>query len=252
MTQTSMAAETDMEALFDRVASERARAPEAPKAVALAPAPAPSPATPAAGAESDPFDVFQRVGSITRKLHDALRELGYDQAIDQAVSSLPDTRARLTYIATLTGKAAERTLNAVEQGKAVQESVRADATRLAADWERLYSSQVSADEFRQLGQKTRAFLAGLPARTEQTDAQLLEIMMAQDFHDLTGQTVQRIAKIVQFLEEQLVKLLIDSTPPERRTQLKEEFLTGPVIDPTRSDVVSSQGQVDNLLESLGF
>jgi chemotaxis protein CheZ len=243
MTQTTMEADGDLETLFDRVSSERARAPEAPKA---------APAAQPAGAEQDPFDVFQRVGSITRKLHDALRELGYDQAIDQAVHSLPDTRARLTYIATLTGKAAERTLNAVEQGKAVQESVRADSTRLAADWERLYSSQVSADEFRQLGQKTRAFLAGLPARTAQTDAQLLEIMMAQDFHDLTGQTVQRIAKIVQFLEEQLVKLLIDSTPPDKRSQLKDEFLTGPAIDPTRSDVVADQSQVDNLLESLGF
>ena len=243
MTQTTMEADGDLETLFDRVSSERARAPEAPKA---------APAAQPAGAEQDPFDVFQRVGSITRKLHDALRELGYDQAIDQAVHSLPDTRARLTYIATLTGKAAERTLNAVEQGKAVQESVRADSTRLAADWERLYSSQVSADEFRQLGQKTRAFLAGLPARTAQTDAQLLEIMMAQDFHDLTGQTVQRIAKIVQFLEEQLVKLLIDSTPPDKRSQLKDEFLNGPVVDPTRSDVVADQGQVDNLLESLGF
>lgn len=202
--------------------------------------------------DSDPFDVFQRVGSITRKLHDALRELGYDQAIDQAVSSLPDTRARLTYIATLTGKAAERTLNAVEQGKAVQEAVRTDAARLAADWERVYARQVGVEAFRQLGQETRDFLAGLPARTAQTDAQLLEIMMAQDFHDLTGQTVQRIAKIVQSLEEQLVKLLIDSTPPDKRSQLKDEFLNGPVVDPTRSDVVTSQGQVDNLLESLGF
>lgn len=249
MTQTTMQAETDLEALFDRVSGERARAPEAIKPAPAAPA---AQVAQAAGGENDPFDVFQRVGSITRKLHDALRELGYDQAIGQAVHSLPDTRARLTYIATLTGKAAERTLNAVEQGRAVQESVRADATRLAADWERLYGRQVGVEQFRALGEETRAFLGGLPARTEQTDAQLLEIMMAQDFHDLTGQTVQRIAKIMQFLEEQLVKLLIDSTPPEKRSQLKDEFLTGPAIDPTRSDVVADQSQVDNLLESLGF
>ncbi|MFY9317754.1 MAG: protein phosphatase CheZ [Burkholderiales bacterium] len=247
MTQITMEAETDLEALFDRVASERARGPEPAKATPATPA-----SPPAAGEATDPVDVFQRIGSITRKLHDALRELGYDQVIDQAVNSLPDTRARLTYIATLTGKAAERTLTAVERGKAAQESVRADASRLAADWERLYGRQVGVEEFRALGRETRAFLDGLPARTEQTEAQLLEIMMAQDFHDLTGQTVQRIAKIVQFLEEQLVKLLIDSTPSERRSQLKDEFLTGPAVDPTRSDVVANQSQVDNLLESLGF
>ena len=247
MTQTTMEAETGLEALFDRVSG--ARAPEAIKTAAPAPA---APFAQSPGREDDPFDVFQRIGSITRKLHDALRELGYDQAIDQAVHSLPDTRARLTYIATLTGKAAERTLNAVEQGKAVQESVRADAARLAGDWERLYGRYVGAEEFRLLGQETRAFLGGLPARTEQTNAQLLEIMMAQDFHDLTGQTVQRIAKIVQYLEEQLVRLLIDSTPPDKRSHLKDEFLTGPVIDTTRSDVVADQSQVDNLLESLGF
>lgn len=206
----------------------------------------------AAEVAADSCDVFQRVGEITRRLHDALHELGYDRAIREAADSAPDARARLSYIATLTAKAAERTLNAVEQGRTALQTVRADAARLSAHWERLYGREVGVEEFRLLGRETRAFLSGLPARAEQADAQLLEIMMAQDFHDLTGQTVQRIVTIVQGLEEQLLKLLIDTTPPGKRSQLKEGFLNGPAIDPARSDVLASQDQVDTLLESLGF
>lgn len=240
----------DLEALFERVAAESAAAP----APAAAPAAMPAAAPEAPAAEPlSPTDVFQRVGALTRSLHDALRELGYDKSIGQAVEALPDARSRLNYIADLTGKAAEKVLGAVERGKAQQQALREDAGRLAADWDRLHAGALSVEQFQALAGATREFLRAVPARSGEADRELTEIMMAQDFHDLTGQVVQKIGQLSQRLEEQLVKLLLETTPPERRAQACEAGMNGPVIDAAgRDDVVTSQAQVDDLLESLGF
>jgi len=78
-------------------------------------------------------------------------------------------------------------------------------------------------------------------------------MMAQDFHDLTGQVIRKVVGLATDLEEQLVKLLIDATPEEHRKKVDPAMLEGPVINPEkRSDVVSDQAGVDDLLASLGF
>ncbi|MBI3375638.1 MAG: protein phosphatase CheZ [Betaproteobacteria bacterium] len=248
MTQTSIETEEDLEALFDQIAAKRAQAADAP----VRPCTVHASAAAAPAGEARAADVFKHLGSLTRKLHDALRELGYDQKIEQALHSLPDAQARLSYIATLTGKAAERSLTAVEQAQAVQDGVGSDAARLGARWAQVFANQLGADEFRSLAAETRAFLGKLPDAVAITNAQLHEIMMAQDFHDLTGQTIQRVAKLAQDLEQQLIALLLESTPPERRTQLKDEWLSGPAMDTKPGDVVADQGQVDQLLASLGF
>lgn len=204
--------------------------------------------------ESDPQKAFfLRVGTLTRTLHDALRELGYHKNVEQAVQALPDARARLDYIANLTGNAAERALAAAERGKAMQDEVHATASELAKRWEAVASGQASLREFEGTAGATRAFLTGLPDRAARTNEQFLEVMMAQDFHDLTGQVIHRVVALAQDLEEQLVKLLIEATPPEQRVDPDKGKLSGPVVDAKgREDVVTSQAQVDDLLESLGF
>lgn len=235
-------AEEDLEALFDQVAAQS----QASRAV-----PAAAPTEELSGPVPD--EVFQRIGSLTRSLHDALRELGYDKAVEEAVSALPDTRDRLTYIAELTGKAAERVLAAVEQGQGFQNDLDAHAKKLAAQWERVFSAQMPVEEFKTTAEQTREFLRQLPEHTSQTNAQLTEIMMAQDFHDLTGQVIQRVVKVAQNMEAQLLKLLLEASPPEKRHGAEAEWLTGPAVNAAgRDDVVTSQAQVDDLLESLGF
>lgn len=250
----------DLEALFDSIAAQSAADREAGAKAAAVVAEA-APAAPVAPAANDvpsaepltSYDVFQRIGAVTRSLHDALRELGYDKKVESAVGSLPDARARLAYVASLTGKAAERVLGAVERGQAQQAELRKAAAALGARWASLHAGKLSVDEFKQLAADTHAHFEGLPAETAKVDAELSEIMMAQDFHDLTGQVINRITQVAQSLEDQLVQLLVDATPPEKRNEVEEGFLNGPVISAEgRSDVVTSQTQVDDLLESLGF
>lgn len=194
-----------------------------------------------------PFEVFQRLGALTRKLHDAIQALGYSTEIEKSVQSLPDARARLGYIADLTGKAADRVLSAAEEGREIQERIEKDAKALAEGWKK------SGPPDPELVASTREFLESLPEHAGETNARLSDIILAQDFHDLTGQTIQRVVKLATNLEEQLLKLLLETTPPENREVVQSTELAGPAVPGLAgADTVTGQAQVDDLLSSLGF
>ncbi len=229
----------DLEALFDQVAAQSAAKVVVKEEV------------PAEKKLEQPKDMFQRVGELTRTLHDALRELGYDRSIEQAVSGLPDARDRLGYIAKLTGQAADRALAAVEKGQACLKAGDAERAALAAKWDKLFDGKSSVEEFKALAAETRACLK---KDSVEAHAQFSEVMMAQDFHDLTGQVINRMVTMAQCLEQQLLQLLLESRPEGAPAAANEqEWLTGPAMNAEgRTDVVANQAQVDNLLESLGF
>jgi chemotaxis protein CheZ len=253
----------DLEALFDEIAEQRVWDDSPAEIPAVIPAEAPAVAVQEIATfaapeytmplNEEPHDVFRRVGSLTRKLHDALRELGYDKSVESAVNSLPDARARLNYIAELTGKAADKVLGAVEASQKLNDDMAARAAELDRQWDRLYNHEMSLEEFKSHARENREFIKEICGNSSQMGGHLTDIMMAQDFHDLTGQVVNRIGNMAQGLEEQLVQLLLDTTPPDQRKQVEETFLNGPAINAEgRTDVCSNQSQVDDLLESLGF
>jgi len=81
----------------------------------------------------------------------------------------------------------------------------------------------------------------------------MEIMMAQDFQDLTGQVIKKVIDLAQQVESQLLQLLIESTPAEKRTEVNAGLLNGPVVNALgRNDIVTNQQQVDDLLDRMGF
>jgi chemotaxis protein CheZ len=198
--------------------------------------------------------VFHRVGTMARQLHDTLCELGYDKLVEDTVAALPDAKDRLAYIANLTEQAACRVLNATDIANPIQDKLESDALALAAKWDALFANRMGVEDFKRLAVDTRVFLKqGLPKETGATKAQLLEIMMAQDFQDLTGQVIKKIIGVAQDLESQLMGVLIETMPGERRTESVNTLINGPVINAEgRADVVGTQRQVDDLLDSLGF
>lgn len=246
----AISAEEDLEALFDSVAEGRS---QEPRQVAD---PDRSAGNDAAGAAlpaaEEAQNIHQRLGHLTRLLHDTLYELGYDKTVTALVQGLPDARDRLNYIAKLTGQAAEKALNCVDKGQEIQAGIGAGAKALAGDWKRMFASGATLEEFGEVAQRTRDYLDAVPKRTEELGAVLTDIMMAQDFHDLTGQVIKKVVDLAKYTENQLVEILLKTTPPELRPEM-EHHLAGPVINPRgRSDVVASQQQVDELLDKLGF
>lgn len=239
---TNDADSDELQALFDSVAQEAAT--QAP------------PAAEAADADnwSQQEAVFNRIGHMARALHDTLTQLGYDKIIEKTVTALPDAKDRLAYVANLTEQAACRVLNATDVAGPLVDGMESRSRELGARWDKAFANQLSTAEFRALSEETRAFLnQQLPDKTRATHAQLTEIMMAQDFQDLTGQVIKKIVALAQELESGLMGLLIEVLPEAKRTDEVTSLMNGPVVNAAgRNDVVVNQEQVDDLLESLGF
>lgn len=197
--------------------------------------------TPTAGSE-----MFQQLGAITRQLHEALKELGYTDKLKGTVDQLPDAQSRLSYIARLTGEAAEKVLNEVELAKQEQAQLMQRGRELADTIRRVPGLRHAMPELLQWSEDVVAL-------SEKTDTRLTDIMMAQDFHDLTGQVIARVVQLAGTIEEQLLGLLLQSAPSGQPGQDKAFELQGPVVSAEgRSDVVTDQAGVDDLLASLGF
>lgn len=208
----------------------------------------------ATGAEStDNAEMLVRVGQLTRNLHDSLRELGFDKVLSAATVDIPDVRDRLNYVVRMTEQAAQRVLNATDRAIPLQERVDAGANEILSGWQTTLAAPFSEGHYRDMATLTMQCLTDMRSDTATTKEQLLDIMMAQDFQDLTGQVIRKIADLAQGLEQQLVQLLIDYAPEEVRRETKCSLLNGPQIHTAnRNDVVVDQGQVDDLLDSLGF
>ena len=191
-------------------------------------------------------EVFQQIGSMTRVLHDTMQQLGVMPKLQMATDGLPDARSRLSYIATKTAEAANKVLNSVDQAKADHAEITKATVAMAA--------ALMADPVKAVASgAVMNFVKDVEVRTAEIDKHLTDIMMAQDFHDLTGQVVAKVVTLANDLEDNLVKLLVSVMPPEQRGKVDPLVLQGPVVNPEgRTDVVSDQGEVDDLLASLGF
>ena len=191
-------------------------------------------------------EVFQQIGTITRVLHDTMQQLGVMPKLQVATDGLPDARSRLTYIANKTADAANKVLNSVDQAKAehakITEAANAMAQAITADPVRAVASGAVLN-----------FVKEVESSTSKIDTHLTDIMLSQDFHDLTGQVVAKVVTLANDLEDSLVKLLVSVVPPEQREKVDPSILQGPVVNPEgRADVVATTSEVDDLLASLGF
>jgi chemotaxis protein CheZ len=247
----------DLQALFDSVSSQVSQPAASLQQASSSSAQIVDPVMSAAAGNEDKdavaMQVFNRIGHMTRDLHNTMRELGYDKVLEDTARAIPDARQRLTYIAQMTEQAASRVLNATEVVRPIQDNLNTQAKTLAARWDKVFSNQLSPADFKALAADTHGFLHAMPKQIDTTNSQLTEIMMAQDFQDLTGQVIKKVVELAQKMEQQLLSVLVESMPAEVRAEAPEGLLNGPVIaSEGRNDIVHTQSQVDDLLESLGF
>jgi chemotaxis protein CheZ len=200
----------------------------------LASAAAAAPAHNAASGVGNENEVMlARVGQITRTLHDSLRELGLDKVVEQATHDIPDVRERLNYVARMTEQAAQRVLNATDAAIPMQERIDAGADEILNGWQTTFKAPFSEANYRDMATMTMQCLADMRNDTSATKQQLLDIMMAQDFQDLTGQVIRKVTDLAHNLEQQLVQLLLDYSPAEGKRETNSGLLNGPQINPRR-------------------
>ena len=194
--------------------------------------------------------VFDRLGTIVRALHDALRELGAEQVLAEAASEFPTARERLLHIGALTEKAANTVLGKVEETGPIQERLAERAEQLGADWSDPRIASDVPDTLKPLIDRTRLFISSAQDGCNTTRAALSEMMMAQDFQDLTGQLIKKVVSVLAHTEKDLLRLLIDAAPPGAISQVKKEEVTAGPGAP--GGVALEQAAVDDLLADLGF
>jgi chemotaxis protein CheZ len=273
----------DLEALFEATRAEAERSVTAlaeppPAPVAREAAPVPPTAAPAAAAmipievqnppescpNADPDGICRnctcgsarelrdRVGRLTRELHESLQELRLDSTLADMANEIPDARNRLKYVTEMCERSAQKVLDTLDELSPLQEAERDDSQALHARWSKMLDERRRPEEgYMALFEATRTHLSQSVSRAERTSSLHSDIMMAQDFQDLTGQVCRKIEGITERIEQKLLKLLIDTAPEDHRAR-HQEMLEGPQVVAGRSDAVTTQGEVDDLLSSLGF
>ncbi len=212
--------------------------------------------------------LYHEVGQLTRALHNSIVNFQIDtsHALGDSgeVSKISDASDRLDYVVKLTDKAANRTMDLVESSAPIVSDLGQEASALKADWDRLQRREMAATEFRDLYKRIGEFLDKTEQSSAQVSTHLNDILIAQDYQDLTGQVIKRVTALVHDVEESLVNLVrmagqvdrlagIDHNEPRRDEKKTCDRGEGPQIHADiREDVVSGQDEVDDLLSSLGF
>lgn len=203
--------------------------------------------------------LYREVGKMTRQLHEALNNFCADTRLDElAEEEIPDARTRLRHVINMTQKSADRSLTAVENTMPKCNQLSTRIAELGSSWQNFKRREMSVEQFRELSAKLESFFVDAEADTVAIRGGLNEVMMAQDFQDLTGQIITRVIELVEEVEGNLVELVrltgakISAKEDKDNTQPDIEA-AGPVVPGvTTSDVVSGQDEVDDLLSSLGF
>ncbi len=208
--------------------------------------------------------LYQEVGKLTRSLHESIRNFQIDTSRttgDEDLSKIEDATDRLAYVVDLTNKAANKTLDLVEATMPMASEIRDEANKLKKEWGRLRRKEMKPDEFRVLTTRMDSFLGQLGTDSDKVYKNLSDILLAQDFQDLTGQVIQRVTSLVKEVEDNLVNLVrmagkvdqIAGTVYVAEQKQSDIAGEGPQMKTDqREDVVSGQDDVDDLLSSLGF
>lgn len=197
---------------------------------------------------SDGRDALDELDERVRRLGSTLAELGWDAALHQLADEIPDARERLDYVGRMTESAATRVLNMVDVAQPVCQSAAAESDAVA---QRL--AALSDHPALGVGEARAALAEAAATLQHQRDllrsqaSVLCDIMMAQDFQDLSGQVIKKVVGIISHTEQQLRQLLAQT---EGRSP--DEAAAGQLAGPQVPEKAVAQADVDDLLASLGF
>ncbi len=200
--------------------------------------------------------LYQELGMLTREIHDSIRSFASDDRIAAlAQEEIPDAKERLSYIVTKTDEAAHRTMTGAEETVSMIDTFNERAENMRARWRQFRNRELSKQEFVVLNDDLDQFLEAIGEDSKAIHGKMTEIMLAQDYQDITGQMIKQVVNMVQEIEEKLVRLVTISgvgTGESRKEQDAEQGQGPQLPSASSSEVAQSQGDVDDLLASLGF
>ncbi|GHE80771.1 protein phosphatase CheZ [Thalassotalea profundi] len=202
--------------------------------------------------------LFAEIGKLTRQLHDSLTNFQVDSRLnDLANADIPDAKERLNYVITRTEEAANKTMDAVESIFPVVDAIQHQITTVKPLWHKLMHNELDLPEFKSLCADIDTLLTTTDRETAHMHALMTDVLMAQDFQDLTGQVIRKVIELVREVEDSLINMLtafgLNSASEKPKPKVGNNLVEGPIVNTeNRDDVVSDQDDVDDLLSSLGF
>lgn len=210
----------------------------------------------------DTSELFAEVGKLTRQLHNSLESFHLDPALNDLVEEdIPDAKKRLAHVIGMTEQAANRTMDAVESCLPIADNISQQLTVIQPQWQQLMQRQLQLGDFKRLCHHIDDFIAQANIDSKTLNGLLTDVLMAQDYQDLTGQILSRVIELVREVEESLIGLLTafnqsgaaGSAGGAKKPKISSRGAEGPILDAKeREDVVNGQDDVDDLLSSLGF
>ncbi|WP_299791279.1 protein phosphatase CheZ [uncultured Shewanella sp.] len=203
-------------------------------------------------------ELFDEVGRLTRQLHSAIVDFQVDdRLVKLANTEIPDAKERLTYVIDMTEQAANKTMDAVEECLPLAEALTTNIQSVKPTWGKLMRRDIELNEFKALCHDIQQFVDRSELDTIRLRELLNQILLAQDFQDLTGQMIRRVIDLVREVENNLVSMLTvfgEQPVSEDASSVSSDVeAEGPIINAEeREDVVTGQDEVDDLLSSLGF
>ena len=210
--------------------------------------------------------LYREIGKLTRALHEAIKNLKVSPSgvAPDVESGMNGTMDKLAYVLHMTDRSANRTMDLVDEGMPIVSDIHDRAEELSGRWKKLLQKDLKPDEFRTLTKDIDTYLEDNIEKTTQIKNEFSEILLAQDFQDLTGQVFHKVIDLVRDVEKRLVSLVAMAGHVDRITGIQhhhEEDIVdedhkiraeGPHTGTDKTDVVSNQDDVDDLLSSLGF
>lgn len=209
--------------------------------------------------ESANNPMFKEIGMLMRDLHEALKNFQIDERFSEiATDEIPDARERLHYVIQKTEVAANKTMDAVDRCMPIADKLHESLLLIRPEWNGLMNGRIELMHFKSLCHRIDDLLSQVEGDSSELRGELTEILMAQDFQDLTGQIIKRVINLVNEVEKRLVEILTVFGAAQKEQKADKATVAsiepeGPILNPhERIDAVSSQDEVDDLLSSLGF
>ena len=205
-------------------------------------------------------ELFAEIGKLTRQLHDSMNNFNIDSRIEGiANADIPDAKERLNYVIERTENAANKTMDAVESIFPGLEKIQERVDKLMPQWQLLMRNEIDFPGFKELCHEVDLLLSTTKTESTQIHSLMTDVLMAQDFQDLTGQVIRKVIDLVIEVEESLIHMLTvfglnktGDSDANYAPKVGDNLVEGPIIDTERDDVVADQDDVDDLLSSLGF
>ena len=143
-------------------------------------------------------ELFAEVGKLTRQLHDSLKSFQVDPSISNLLEEdIPDAKRRLSHVIDMTEQAANQTMDAVETCLPIADKLSTSLNAILPEWQKLMTRNLKLGEFKELCHSLNDFLNQASSDANALQGSLTEVLMAQDYQDLTGQILRRVIELVR-------------------------------------------------------